>query len=134
MGAATPAQLSGRMRRIRNVDTKPELVVGGIAHAMGYRFRLHRRDLPGTPDLVFTSRKKAVLVHGCFWHQHNCELGRKQPSTNQRYWLPKLIRNVDRDAVVNEELARVGWSILIIWECETRDPLFVRRSLHRFLA
>lgn len=134
MRTATPAQLSERMRRIRSVDTKPELVVRRIAHSMGYRFRLHRRDLPGTPDLVFPSRRKAVLVHGCFWHQHDCALGRKQPSTNQQYWLPKLVRNVGRDAVVNEELARMGWSILIIWECETRDPLFVRRALHRFLA
>src|SRR5271166_646530 len=129
MRSATPAQISEQMSRIRSVDTKPELVVRRIAHAMGYRFRLHRRDFPGTPDLVFPSRKKAVLVHGCFWHQHNCALGRKQPSTNQQYWLPKLVSNVDRDTAVNERLAKMGWSVLIIWECETRDPVAVKHAL-----
>jgi DNA mismatch endonuclease (patch repair protein) len=134
MRTATPAQISEQMRRIRSADTKPELVVRRIAHAMGYRFRLHRRDLPGTPDLVFPSSKKAVLVHGCFWHQHNCALGQKKPFTNQQYWLPKLAMNVERDSAVNAELARLGWSILIIWECQTRDPVAVKRALQKFLA
>ena len=134
MGKATPAQISERMRRIRKTATKPELVVRKLAHAMGYRFRLYRRDLPGTPDLVFPSRKKAVFVHGCFWHQHNCALGSKQPFANQEYWLPKLARNVSRDIAVNNELVKMGWSVLVIWECETRDVLVVRRALENFLA
>src|SRR5437868_356282 len=88
----TPAQTSAHMRTIRKKDTKPELVVRQLAHRLGFRFRLHRPDLPGTPDLVFPSRKKVILVHGCFWHQHSCALGSKQPRTNREYRLPKLAR------------------------------------------
>jgi DNA mismatch endonuclease, patch repair protein len=134
MGGGAPAQISERMRRIRKTDTKPEFVVRRLAHAMGYRFRLYRRDLPGTPDLAFPSRNKAIFVHGCFWHQHDCALGRKQPSTNQHYWLPKLAKNVARDAEARERLAAMGWATLVIWECQTKDQRTIERALRDFLA
>lgn len=121
------------MRSIRKTDTKPELVVRRIAHALGFRFRLHRRDLPGTPDLTFPRHRKVVLVHGCFWHQHKgCRLAR-HPRRNLGYWGPKLERNVQRDRRVETELAALGWTPLIIWECETRSPDEVRDRLTRFI-
>ncbi len=134
MGIGTPAQISERMRRIRKTDTKPELVVRRLAHAMGYRFRLYRQDLPGTPDLTFPSRNKAIFVHGCFWHQHDCAFGRKQPSVNQHYWLPKLAKNVARDVEARERLTAMGWAVLVIWECETKDRRTIERALRDFLG
>lgn len=122
------------MRRIRKVDTKPELVVRRTAHRLGYRFRLHRRDLPGTPDLVFPRLRKIIFVHGCFWHQHDCRLGSKRPSTNPEYWLPKLARNVERDRHARKRLADEGWSVLVIWECETKAPDRLERLIKGFLA
>lgn len=106
------------MRRIRKTDTKPELALRRLVHAMGYRFRLHRRDLPGTPDLVFPGRRKIIFVHGCFWHQHDCRLGNKRPSSNVGYWHPKLARNVERDVINRALLAEQGWQVLVVWECE----------------
>jgi DNA mismatch endonuclease (patch repair protein) len=114
--------LSARMRRIRKTNTRPEMVVRGLAHGMGFRYRLHRRDLPGTPDLVFPSLRRVIFVHGCFWHQHDCRLGAKQPTANPGYWLPKLARNVERDLQARRQLARAGWDVLVIWECQTRRP------------
>lgn len=134
MGIGTPAQISERMRQIRKTDTKPELVVRRLAHAMGYRFRLYRQDLPGTPDLTFPSRNKAIFVHGCFWHQHDCAFGRKQPSVNQHYWLPKLAKNVARDVEARERLTAMGWAVLVIWECETKDRRTIERALRDFLG
>lgn len=124
---------SAHMRRIRKVDTKPEIVVRRIAHALGLRFRLHRGDLPGTPDIVFPRHKKVVQVHGCFWHQHEgCRLAR-QPKSRLDYWLPKLERNAARDLAAAEQLAALGWEALTIWECETREPEVVRRRVAAFL-
>lgn len=134
MRARTSEQISDQMRRIRKVDTKPELLVRRLAHSLGYRFRLHRRDLPGTPDLVFPSMRKAVLVHGCFWHQHRCPLGSKQPRTNAHYWLPKLARNKERDVANEHALKELGWSVLVIWECETRNESSLADRLRRFLG
>lgn len=104
------------------------------AHRLGYRFRLHRHDLPGTPDLVFPRLRKIIFVHGCFWHQHDCRLGSKQPSTNAEYWLPKLARNVERDRRARENLAGAGWSVLVIWECETKVPDRLEALVKEFLA
>ena len=126
--------VSARMRRIRKTDTKPELIVRRLAHRLGYRYRLHRRGLPGTPDLVFPRLRKVIFVHGCFWHQHHCRLGRKQPSTNPDYWLPKLARNVERDRSVRARLQDDGWSVLVIWECETRTPQHLPDLLVQFLG
>jgi len=116
----TPEQRSYCMSRIRSKDTKPEIIVRKIAHSLGYRFRLHRRDLPGKPDLVFPLRKKVVLVHGCFWHKHDCRFGRVISATNRRYWKEKRANNVERDKRMRRELHRLGWEILVIWECQTR--------------
>lgn len=109
------------MARIASKGTKPEIAVRQAAHKLGYRFRLHRRDLPGSPDLVFAGRKLAVFVHGCFWHRHpDCRFA-YNPKSNIEFWQAKLESNVVRDARVNEELGSLGWRVAIIWECETKD-------------
>jgi len=130
----TVSERSAHMRRIRKRDTSPELTVRRIAHSLGYRFRLHRRDLPGTPDLVFPRLRKAILVHGCFWHQHEgCRLAR-QPKSRLEYWLPKLKRNQERDQIAAEELAALGWRSLVVWECETARTDALRGKVAHFLA
>lgn len=131
---------SENMRRIRSKDMKPEMVVRRLVHGMGYRYRLHRKDLPGKPDLVFPSRKKVIFVHGCFWHQHGdpeCKIARR-PKSNLDYWNPKLDRNVNRDAQNQAELREAGWEYLIVWECEAREALrnstdLLEAKLRRFL-
>lgn len=129
----TTAALSARMRCIRKTDTKPEMAVRRLARNLGYRYRLHRRDLPGTPDLVFPRLRKVIFVNGCFWHQHDCPLGRKQPSANPDYWLPKLARNVERDRQARADLRAAGWQVLTIWECETRAPAYLPEMISAFL-
>ncbi|MGY3485415.1 DNA mismatch endonuclease (patch repair protein) [Bradyrhizobium sp. USDA 4011] len=125
--------LSERMARIRKVDTKPELVIRKLLHARGFRFRLHRRDLPGSPDIVFPGRRKVILVHGCFWHRHDCPSGRKVPTSKPEYWGPKLEGNKARDARNALELAAMGWSVFTVWECELSDLEAVTRRVVRFL-
>lgn len=112
---------SSQMALIRGKDTKPELAVRRLVHGLGYRFRLHRKDLPGKPDLVFPRLRKAIEVRGCFWHQHPApECGRSRvPKTNREFWIPKLERNVARDAVNEVALKDLGWELLVVWECET---------------
>jgi len=113
---------SENMRRIQSKDMKPEMVIRRLVHGMGYRYRLHRTDLPGKPDLVFPSRKKVIFVHGCFWHQHgdpDCKIARR-PKSNLDYWNPKLDRNVKRDTSNQAELQEMGWDHLIVWECQAR--------------
>ena len=120
--------------RIAKRDTSPELRVRSALHGLGARFRLHRNDLPGSPDIVLPSRRLAILVHGCFWHQHaGCSLGR-QPKSRLEYWLPKLARNVDRDRLVRDALIEAGWQAEIIWECETRDAERLRNRLISLLS
>ena len=121
------------MRRIRKIDTTPERVVRRLVHGLGFRFRLHRRDLPGTPDLVLPRLRSAILVHGCFWHQHaGCRLARL-PKSRPEYWLPKLKRNQERDVAARSELQAKGWEILVVWECETEDAAGLRQRLAAFL-
>jgi len=121
MDALSPDRRSENMRRIRSVDTAPEMAVRKAAHRLGYRYRLHRKDLPGRPDLVFPSRKAAIFVHGCFWHQHSrCREGRV-PGSNRQYWSPKLAANVARDSRNRRKLRRLGWRVLTVWECEVSD-------------
>lgn len=130
------ARRSANMSAIRSRDTKPEMIVRRMAHGLGYRFRLHRKDLPGKPDLVFVSRRKIILVHGCFWHLHPraaC-LDARVPKTNQGYWLPKLQRNIERDGRNRDELERLGWKVLVVWECETKDLELLRRRIKGFLT
>ena len=122
------------MRRVRGKNTRPEMVVRRLAHRLGYRFRLHRRDLPGSPDLVFPGRRAVIFVHGCFWHQHDCPRGARRPSSNVGYWHPKLARNVERDREVRQGLENEGWRVLVLWECEMRDSEQLSRRLAGFLA
>lgn len=122
------------MRRIRGKDTQPEMRVRRITHALGYRFRLHRRDLPGTPDLVFPGKKKVIFVHGCFWHRHTgCKLA-ASPKTRVDFWEQKFEDNIRRDSEATEQLRADGWSVLTIWECETGDPSLVEKKLIEFLG
>jgi DNA mismatch endonuclease (patch repair protein) len=121
------------MARIRGKGTKPELGVRRLCHAMGYRFRIHRRDLPGTPDVVFPARRKVILVHGCWWHRHHCRLGRRTPKSRPEYWLPKFSRNVARDKENRRALRRLGWSVLVIWECQVRQETRLAARVRRFL-
>ncbi len=107
------------MSRIGGKNTTPELKVRHLLHSLGYRFRLHRKGLPGTPDIVFPGRRKAIFVHGCFWHAHGCAMGRA-PKSRLDYWQPKLTANTQRDAIKVAQLGGLGWSVLTVWECQTR--------------
>lgn len=124
---------SANMRAIRSKDMKPELAVRKLVHGMGYRYRLHRHDLPGRPDMVFPSRRKVIFVHGCFWHSHNCKAAHV-PKTNQGYWGPKLERNRIRDARNIEALAAKGWQSLVVWECEICDERILKNRIVAFLG
>lgn len=121
MKALSPEARSRIMTAVRAKNTRPELQVRSFLHRQGLRFRLHRKDLPGHPDLVLPAKRTAVFVHGCFWHQHNCGRG-KLPTSNTDYWLPKLRRNVQRDKENQKALTELGWNVIVIWECELRDP------------
>ena len=135
MDTLSPAERSNRMNRVRSKDSKAELVVRRMVHKLGYRYRLHRRDLPGTPDLVFSKRRKVLFVHGCFWHRHDdhaCKLARL-PKTRLDFWLPKLERNRARDQAAQEALGKLGWSHEVVWECELRDREQLRNKVAAFL-
>ena len=122
------------MRANKGKNTKPEVTVRRLLHAMGYRFRIHRRDLPGTPDIVFPGRRKAIQIHGCFWHQHEgCRHGR-MPVTRQHYWMPKFARNKERDRQVEAALAALDWDPTTIWECELGDMDRLADRLQTFLG
>ncbi|AUZ18356.1 very short patch repair endonuclease [Achromobacter xylosoxidans] len=133
MDTLTPAERSVRMALVRAKDTKPELLVRRLVHGMGYRYRLHRRDLPGTPDLVLPGRNKVIFIHGCFWHRHaGCALARL-PKSRRDFWLPKLTANAERDARNVRALRRLGWSVLTIWECQLHDTAKLANRIRRFL-
>lgn len=118
MDTLPPERRSNNMRRIRSSGMKPELMVRRMLHRFGYRYRIHVSSLPGKPDIVFTRRRKAVFVHGCFWHQHTSCVDGRMPLTRREYWGPKLTGNVTRDATVQERLRALGWQIMVVWECE----------------
>ena len=128
-----PEVRSRTMRAVRSRDTGPEMAVRRLAHGMGYRYRLHRKDLPGAPDLAFPSRRKAVFVHGCFWHWHDCPRGDRMPKSNREYWTRKLSRNRSRDAEHRVRLRSMGWDVLTIWECQIGDRDALRARLRAFL-
>lgn len=133
MDTLTPRERSARMALVRGKDTKPELLVRRLVHGLGYRYRLHRRDLPGTPDLVFPGRGKVIMVHGCFWHRHEgCALARL-PKSRGDFWLPKLTTNAERDARNTRALRRLGWGVMTIWECQLRDTAALASRIRRFL-
>jgi DNA mismatch endonuclease (patch repair protein) len=130
----TSAQRSAHMARIRATDTGPEMVVRRAAHALGLRFRLHRRDLPGSPDLVFPGRRRTLFVHGCYWHRHpGCRLA-YSPKSNTDFWQAKFNRNVARDAAAIAALQAAGWQADVIWECETRRPETIPDRLRSLLC
>lgn len=126
-------QRSALMRRIRGRDTRPELIVRKLAHSLGYRFRLHKKSLPGSPDLVFPFRRKIIFVHGCFWHGHECRRNR-HPKSRPDYWAMRFAKNKERDQRNLSALNALGWSVLVIWECETADTNHLSRRLVRFLG
>ena len=130
----TPEDRARVMRAVKGKDTKPEMIVRRRAHALGYRFRLHRKDLPGKPDLVFPGRRKVIFVHGCFWHGHECARGSRQPKQNAEYWRNKIARNVERDADNLQALERLGWQTQVIWECEMKDRDALADRLRAFLV
>ena len=125
---------SWNMSQIKGKDTKPEILVRSLVHRMGYRFRLHRKDLPGRPDLVFPGRQKVIFVHGCFWHQHpGCKYATR-PSTRADFWAQKLDGNRDRDEAVQHQLLQQGWGVLVVWECEIKQTELLADRLRRFLG
>jgi DNA mismatch endonuclease (patch repair protein) len=124
---------SENMRAIHSKGMSPELAVRRLVHQSGYRYRLHRGDLPGRPDLVFGPRHKVIFVHGCFWHAHGCNIAHI-PKSNTNYWLPKLRRNRARDLKNLKNLTVKGWRTLVLWECETRDEVGLKGRLRKFLG
>lgn len=117
------------MRRIKGKNTKPEILVRRLMHGMGYRFRLHRKDLPGKPDVVLPKYKTVVFVHGCFWHGHDCRKGTDRPSSNAEFWAEKIAKNIERDRKSLVELRKAGWDVVTVWECELKDPECVHQKL-----
>ena len=130
----TPERRSWLMSRVRGENTKPEMVVRSMAHRLGFRFRLHRRELPGRPDLVFPGRKKVIFVHGCFWHRHPGCSKATMPKSNVAMWKEKFARNVARDAEQAAALKRAGWRVLVVWQCETADEPTLEKRLTHFLS
>lgn len=126
---------SENMRRIRGKDTKPEIIVRSILRSLGYPgYRLHRADLPGTPDIAYVGRRKAIFINGCFWHGHDCKKGSRKPNSNQDYWLSKISRNKQRDSTNQTILSNQGWKILVLWECELKEREQLSKRLRDFLA
>jgi DNA mismatch endonuclease (patch repair protein) len=132
MDTRTPEQRRRIMRAVKSKDTGPELTVRRLLYSLGYRYRLHRKGLPGSPDIVFVGRKKAIFVHGCFWHGHGCVKGRL-PKSKLDYWQPKLEQNINRDRTKVEQIESLGWQSLIIWQCEMKDLDVLRNQLRIFL-
>jgi DNA mismatch endonuclease (patch repair protein) len=132
MDTLSAEQRSERMSRVRGKDTKPELVVRRLVHKMGYRYRKHRQDVPGCPDLAFIQRRKAIFVHGCFWHRHACSMGRL-PKSRHDFWISKLEGNRARDKRNLKRLRAKGWQALVVWECETRDLALLTPRIRNFL-
>lgn len=130
----TPKQRSFNMSRIRNRDTRPEMIVRSIVHRMGFRYRLHKKDLPGRPDLVLVRHNKIIDVHGCFFHMHDCPYGRVKPATNAEFWQKKRQSNKERDRRNIKLLRKYGWRILIVWECQTKNLDSLQSTLLDFLV
>ena len=122
------------MQAVKSRDTKPEMIVRRLIHKEGYRYRLHRHDLPGKPDLTFPQLKKIIFVHGCFWHGHDCKRGAREPKTNVEYWRQKINRNKERDTKEQDALQSMGWDVLVIWECQLKDSNTLKERIIRFLG
>lgn len=136
MDRISPERRSANMRKIKSKGMKPEMLVRRLAHKMGYRFRLHRADLAGKPDLVFPRLRKVIFVHGCFWHQHSSDSCKRahSPRSNLDYWERKLQRNVARDEAVKASLDSAGWEMLVLWECELKDLVQLKEQIASFLG
>jgi DNA mismatch endonuclease, patch repair protein len=128
-----PETRSRIMRAVKGQNTTPELVVRRLVFGSGYRYRLHRKDLPGKPDLVFPRLRKIIFVHGCFWHAHTCARGARIPQNNRQYWVQKIQRNAIRDRKNRAALKKLGWEVHIIWECELKDVGKLQSGIGRFL-
>jgi DNA mismatch endonuclease (patch repair protein) len=122
------------MSRVRSADTSPEIKVRSTLHRLGYRFRLHRGDLPGNPDIVLPRHRTAIFVHGCFWHRHPRCKEASTPATRKGYWLPKFERTVKRDRRNRKELRKIGWEVVVVWECQTKDSRKLERRLEKALC
>jgi len=129
-----PETRSRIMRAVKGRDTTPELIVRRLAHSMGYRYRLHRKDLPGKPDIVFPRLRKVIFVHGCFWHGHDCARGARVPKNNREYWTKKIDKNRMRDEDALVALKEAGWQTDVLWECQLRDQKWIEQRLRGFLA
>jgi DNA mismatch endonuclease, patch repair protein len=129
----TRAQRSERMSRVRAQDTKPEMAARKLVFSLGYRYRLHDRRLPGTPDLVFAARRKVIFVHGCFWHRHRGCPNTRWPKSKLRFWVPKLTENRARDLKKLRKLRRLGWGVLVLWECEVKRETGLCSRIREFL-
>lgn len=125
---------SAVMRAVRGANTKPELLVRRLVTELGFRYRIHRRDIPGTPDLAFIGRRKVIFVQGCFWHGHDCPRGKRVPRTNTPYWINKIARNQERDRQTKRRLESQRWLFLEIWECETKNEFALKEKLRSFLS
>lgn len=135
MDTLAPGRRSENMRRIRGKDTAPELVARKLCRELGFTgYRIHRKDLPGKPDVAWIGRKLAIFVHGCFWHGHDCAEGIRKPKSNQGYWIPKIERNRQRDAENIAALQAMGWKVLIVWECEIKDKPLLSKKFQRLLS
>jgi DNA mismatch endonuclease, patch repair protein len=135
MDKLTPDRRSENMRKIQGKDTEPELAIRKLCRGIGFSgYRIHRKGLPGKPDLAWIGRKKAIFVHGCFWHGHDCAEGSRKPKSNQSYWIPKIERNKQRDAENVAALLAAGWNVFVVWECEINKRVHLPERLQRFLS
>lgn len=130
----SPAQRSAIMRAVKGRDTSPEIAVRAMLRRFAPGYRLHRKDVPGNPDIAFVGRKRAIFVHGCFWHGHECPRGTRMPKANADYWRTKIAKNVARDAAHQTALFAQGWRALTIWECELKDAAATEKKLREFLG
>lgn len=130
----TPEKRSRIMARVKGSNTRPELLVRSLIHRMGFRFRLHRRDLPGCPDIVLPRHRKVIFIHGCFWHGHEGCHRSARPTSNQDFWEKKLSGNIERDKRNVLELKELGWKVLVVWTCETKETERLIAILSRFLT
>lgn len=133
MDNLTQSARSAQMALVRSRNGRAEMKLRSWAHGLGFRFRVHARDVPGRPDICIKSRRKAVFMHGCFWHRHDCPAGRRLPKSRLEFWQPKLEENRRRDARTVSTLKASGWNVLVVWECEMKDRLGVEAKLRTFL-
>lgn len=134
MDSISPDKRSWVMSRVRNKDTGPEKKARSLLHRMGYRFRLHKRDLPGNPDIVLPKYNAVIFVHGCFWHRHDCKCGNRMPKSRVKFWNDKLEGNRKSDKLIQEALKERGWKVFVVWECMLKDEAALRAELTKFLT